>query len=55
MGRPPAPSEQVRRNRVVVMLTDAELATLHRLADARAKPLGTVAYELLSKAMRRAK
>jgi len=37
------------------MLTDAELATLHRMADAQAKPLGTVAYELLSRALRRAK
>jgi len=55
MGRPPAPPEQVRRNRVVVMLTDAELASLHRLADARGKPQGTVAHELLSRALRRAK
>lgn len=55
MGRPPGPPEQVRRNRVAVMLTDAELATLHRMADAQAKPLGTVAHELLSKALRRAK
>ena len=55
MGRPPGPPEQVRRNRVVVMLTDADLATLHRMADAQAKPLGTVAYEIVSKGLRRAK
>lgn len=45
----------MRRNRVVVMLTDAELATLHRLAEAREMPLGTVAYEWVAKALRRAK
>lgn len=55
MGRPPAPPEQVRRNRVVVMLTDAELAALHRVADAAARPLGTVAHELLTRALRKAK
>jgi len=37
------------------MVRDAELAALHRLADARGLPLGTVAYELLSKGLRRAK
>lgn len=58
MGRPPGtggPPEEIRRNRVVVMVRDAELAALHRLADARGLPLGTVAYELFSKALRRAK
>lgn len=55
MGRPPAPPESVRRNRVVVMVRDDELAALHRLADARGMPLGSVAYELLEKALRRAK
>lgn len=58
MGRPPGtggPPEQVRRNRVVVMVRDGELAALHRLADARGLPLGTIAYELLSKSLRRAK
>lgn len=58
MGRPPGtggPPEEVRRNRVVVMLRDAELAKLHRLAEARGQPLGTVAYELLSPALRRAR
>lgn len=56
MGRPPGtggPPESVRRNRVVVMLTDAELATLHRLAESRELPLGTVAYQLLVRSLRR--
>lgn len=51
-GRPP---EEVRRNRVVVMLRDAEMAKLERLAEARELPLGTMAYELLAPALRRAK
>lgn len=58
MGRPPGtggPPEKVRRNRVVVMVRDAELAALQRLSEERGLPLGTVAYELLSKALRRAK
>jgi len=55
MGRPPAPPEELRRNRVVVMVRDDELAALHRIADARGLPLGTVAYEVLAKALRRAK
>ena len=46
MGRPRGtggPPEQVRRNRVVVMLTDDELAKLTKLADERELPLGTTA------------
>jgi hypothetical protein len=40
---------------VTVLLTDAELAKLHRLAESRALPFGTVAYELLAKALHRLK
>lgn len=54
-GRKPAVPGEIRRNRVAVLLTDAELAVLHRLAESRELPLGTVAYELLSKGLRRAK
>ncbi len=56
MGRPKGsggPPETVRRNRVVVMLTDGELAKLHRLAEAKDLPLGTAAYELLAGVLRR--
>jgi hypothetical protein len=56
-GRPRGsggPSEDVRRNRVAVLLTDAELVKLQRLAEARELPLGTVAYELLERGLRRA-
>ena len=57
-GRPKGsggPPEKLRRNRVVVMVTDAELAKLHRLAEARDVPLGTRAHELLSQSLRRAR
>lgn len=53
MGRPPGPPEQVRRNRVAVMLTDAELAQLERLAADQAVPLGTALHRLVSRALRR--
>jgi len=43
----------IRRNRVVVTLTDAELARLHRWAEERSLPVGTVAYEIVERALRR--
>lgn len=55
MGRPAGPPELVRRNRIVVMLTDAELAKLERLARDKDQPLGTAAYELLGGALKRRK
>ena len=58
-GRPPGtgpgPSPYARRNRVAVLLSDAELRKLKRLADARDLPFGTVAYELLARALKRQK
>jgi hypothetical protein len=38
---------------VVVTLTDAELARLHRWAEERSLPVGTVAYEIVERALRR--
>ena len=58
MGRPPGtggPKELVRRHRVVVMLNDGELAKLERLADSMDAPLGTAAYELVARGLKRAK
>jgi len=52
-GRPKGPEEEVRRNRVVVMLTDAEMAKLHQLAEAKALPLGTVAYQIVARGLAR--
>lgn len=56
MGRPRGsggPPETIRRNRVVVMLTDGELTKLQRLAEAKGLPLGTVAYEFVGRALAR--
>ena len=47
------PLEEARRNRVVIMLTDAELAKLHRLAERKDLPLGTAAYEIVARALGR--
>ena len=54
-GRPRGsggPPESVRRNRVVVMLTDAELATLDRMAADSGLPLGTMLYQLVKRSLR---
>lgn len=53
MGRPPGPPDTVRRNRVVVMLTDAEIAALRDLADSKGLPTGTAAYQIMARALRR--
>lgn len=57
-GRPPGwggPPEKVRRHRVVVMLADAELAALERLAEKSEQPLGTMAYRIVARALRRSR
>lgn len=55
-GRKPAPDQAaVRRNRVTFTLSDADLATLRALADARGLPTGTLAFHFISRAMRRTK
>jgi len=54
-GRPAGPIEELRRNRIAFMVTDTELAKLERLADERRLPLGTVAYEIVERALRRRK
>ena len=55
-GRPKGsggPPEFVRRNRVVIMLTDGELRTLEHLADSRGLPIATAAYQILARSLRR--
>lgn len=55
-GRRPGsgkPAEAVRRNRVTVTLTDADLEKLKALAAERDLPTGTAAYEIVSKVLRR--
>ena len=52
MGRPPGLPENVRRNRVAAMLTDAEFATLDRLAADQGVPHGTMLYRLVAGRLR---
>jgi hypothetical protein len=55
-GRPlgsGGPPELVRRNRVVVMLSDAEFETMQAIAQEREVPVGTAAYEILARALKR--
>ena len=54
-GRPRHPEGDVRRNRVVVMVTDGERAILHRMAETHQLPLATVAHRLMASALRRAR
>ena len=48
-GRPPAPRETVRRNRVVTFLTDGQLETLKRLADRNKTTLSQACHQLIKK------
>jgi hypothetical protein len=56
-GRPPGsgsgPSPDARRNRLTITLRDDELEVLRRMADKRDLPVGTVAYEIVARAIRR--
>ena len=54
-GRPKGPVAAVRRNRVVVMLTDDELLKLEGIAEKRGLPIGTAAYEIVGRALARRK
>ena len=54
-GRRPVVEGQVRRNRVVVMLTDDQLVKLEKLADQKDLPVGTVAYDFVARALKRRK
>ena len=55
MGRPPQAPELVRRHRVTILLRDEELAKLERLADSMDSPIGTAAYELVARGLKRLK
>jgi hypothetical protein len=48
-GRPPAPRETVRRNRVVTFLTDGQLENLKRLADRSETTLSQACHQLIKK------
>jgi hypothetical protein len=38
---------------VTVLLSDAELSTLRKLAERRDLPVGTVAYEIVARSLKR--
>ena len=52
-GRPPGPLEQLRRNRLTIMLTDGELEQIRQLAEEEDSHVGTLAHGVLSKWLRR--
>jgi len=49
MGRPPQPTKTARRNRVVTLVTDAELKKLSALADDENRSLSAVVHQILAK------
>ncbi len=57
-GRPKGtgtgPSKDARINRVVAMVSNAELAQLKRAAKAAKLPLGTQAYRIIRRSLQRA-
>ena len=57
-GRPSgtrAPVDNLRRNRLMISLTDGELAKLEQIAEDRNLPPATVAYQFVAKALKRRK
>jgi hypothetical protein len=56
-GRPPGtgtgPSKNARINRVVAMLSNDELKTLQKYAKKEKLPLGTAAYRIIAKVLKR--
>ena len=56
-GRPPGsgkgPSPGARINRVVAMLSNDELKTLKRIAKQKKLPLGTAAYQIIARTLKR--
>ena len=53
IGRPPKAPSLVRRHRVGVSLTGAELRALKRMAAERGRPVGAVLYGFVKRALRR--
>jgi hypothetical protein len=58
-GRPPGtgtgPSPGARINRVVAMLSNDELKALKKIAKQKKLPLGTAAYEIIARALKRSR
>ena len=55
MGRPVQPEENARRNRVVTLVTDAELAELKNIAEADNRSLSAVVHQILKNHLSRRK
>jgi hypothetical protein len=53
LGRPRRPTETLRRNRVVTMVTDVELEQLAELADKQNMPLSSIVHQILTRYLRR--
>ena len=49
LGRPPAPREQVRANRVVTFLTDEELSALRARAEANDSSLSLALHNIVTR------
>jgi len=49
LGRPPAPREQVRANRVVTLLTDEELSILRARANADDSSVSRCLYTIVAR------
>jgi hypothetical protein len=54
-GRPARDPQSIRRNRVVTLLTDAELEKLTRVADREEKSVSAFVHEVLSQFLKRRK
>ena len=52
-GRPAGPPGKVRKNRISVFVTDAEMEKLEKLAEDAEEPLGTFAYQIISAFLKR--
>ena len=48
MGRPARPAETARRNRVVTLVTDAELEKLTSIAEAEDRSLSSMVHQILN-------
>jgi hypothetical protein len=53
LGTGTGPSKDARINRVVAMLSNDELKILERYAKREKLPLGTAAYQIIARALRR--
>jgi hypothetical protein len=55
MGRPPQPTKTARRNRVVTLVTDAELKKLSAIADDENQSLSSLVHQILARHLQRRK